>query len=97
MITTPIFIVFYKIFKIYNSENFININFILIEKIIYIEYLFLNSLLYFPSNSCLCEGGTTELTSKLTGLTDKEIASALNRSYWGVVDKIRRLKLESKL
>ncbi|UZW16011.1 hypothetical protein OSC52_09400 [Clostridium pasteurianum] len=37
------------------------------------------------------------INSKLTGLTDKEIASALNRSYWGVVDKIRRLKIESKL
>ena len=34
---------------------------------------------------------------KLTGVTDKEISSALNRSYWGVVDKIRRLKIESKL
>lgn len=29
------------------------------------------------------------INSKRTGVTDKEITSALNRSYWGVVDKVR--------
>ena len=37
------------------------------------------------------------INSKVTGLTEKETASALNRSYWGVVAKIRRLKIENKL
>jgi hypothetical protein len=29
---------------------------------------------------------------KLEGKTDKEIAEILGRSYWGIVDKIRRMR-----
>lgn len=34
---------------------------------------------------------------KKAGVTDKEISKALGRSYWGIVDKIRRLRKESKI
>jgi len=34
---------------------------------------------------------------KEQGVTDKEIAKKINRSYWGTVDKIRRLRKEGKL
>ena len=37
------------------------------------------------------------IKSKQLGTTDKKIASLLGRSYWGIVDKIRRLKLENKI
>jgi hypothetical protein len=34
---------------------------------------------------------------KRKGVTDKEISNRLNRTYWGVVDKIRRLRKEGRL
>lgn len=34
---------------------------------------------------------------KNQGATDKQIATLLDRSYWGVVDKIKRLRIENKL
>ncbi|WP_052246065.1 hypothetical protein [Clostridium tyrobutyricum] len=37
------------------------------------------------------------IKSKQLGTTDKKIASLLGRSYWGIVDKIRRLKLENRI
>ncbi|KAA8675384.1 endonuclease [Clostridium sp. HV4-5-A1G] len=37
------------------------------------------------------------ITSKQAGNTDKEIACLLNRSYWGIVDKVRRLKLQGRI
>ncbi|MBV4450433.1 hypothetical protein KM792_12320 [Clostridium tyrobutyricum] len=37
------------------------------------------------------------IKSKQIGNTDKEIAAILNRSYWGIVDKVRRLKVQNKI
>ncbi len=37
------------------------------------------------------------IKSKQLGTTDKKIASLLGKSYWGIVDKIRRLKLENRI
>jgi hypothetical protein len=37
------------------------------------------------------------ITWKKEGMTDKQIAEALGRNYWGIVDKIRRLRKEGKL
>ncbi|OHW61565.1 LAGLIDADG DNA endonuclease family protein [Andreesenia angusta] len=37
------------------------------------------------------------ISMKQSGCTDKEIAYALGRSYWGLVDKIRRMKKEGKM
>jgi len=34
---------------------------------------------------------------KRKGVTDKEISNRLNRTYWGIVDKIRRLRKEGRL
>lgn len=34
---------------------------------------------------------------KTKGVTDKEIAKRLNRTYWGIIDKVRRLRQEGKL
>lgn len=34
---------------------------------------------------------------KRKGISDKEISNRLNRPYWGIVDKIRRLRKEGKL
>jgi DNA-binding NarL/FixJ family response regulator len=33
---------------------------------------------------------------KRKGVTDKEISNRLNRTYWGIVDKIRRLRKEGR-
>lgn len=32
-----------------------------------------------------------------TGITQAEIASKLNKTYYGIVDKIRRMRIENKL
>lgn len=37
------------------------------------------------------------ISMKKQGKTDKEIAEKCNRSYWGVVDKIRRLRIMGKI
>ncbi|WP_152607432.1 hypothetical protein [Clostridium tyrobutyricum] len=37
------------------------------------------------------------IKSKQLATTDKKLASLLGRSYWGIVDKIRRLKLKNKI
>ncbi|MCH3964290.1 MAG: hypothetical protein LKE46_08425 [Clostridium sp.] len=37
------------------------------------------------------------ITSKRTGISDKKIAFQLDRSYWGIVDKVRRLKIENRI
>ncbi len=34
------------------------------------------------------------LNAKRNGMSDKEIAASLNRSYWGIVDKTRRMRNE---
>ena len=45
---------------------------------------------------------TSEETDKIvylkrSGLTDREIAAYVGRSYWGIVDKIRRLRQNGQL
>ena len=37
------------------------------------------------------------IASKHAGTSDKQIAAILGRSYWGVVDKVRRLKIQNKI
>ncbi|MBR9648974.1 hypothetical protein [Clostridium tyrobutyricum] len=37
------------------------------------------------------------IKSKQIGNTDKQIATILGRSYWGVVDKVRRLKIQNRI
>lgn len=81
-------------YKIDLKERFENKRTKLIEK----GYKNINEWTEIPlKNGYFQEDENFIINSKLTGVTDKEIASALNRSYWGVVDKIRRLKIESKL
>ena len=37
------------------------------------------------------------IASKHAGTSDKQIAAILGRSYWGIVDKVRRLKVQNKI
>lgn len=48
-------------------------------------------------NTYSLEAEDIVINMKKSGYKDKEIAEKLNRSYWSVVDKIRRLRKESKL
>ena len=37
------------------------------------------------------------IISKQAGISDRKIASHLGRNYWGIVDKVRRLKLQNRI
>lgn len=55
------------------------------------------SSLYLENNYYSFDDEELIIKLKKKGLSDKAIAEELNRTYWGIVDKIRRLRKEKRL
>ena len=53
--------------------------------------------LYYVDKRYTVDEESFIIESKKANMRDKDIALQLNRSYYGIVDKIRRLKIDGKL
>lgn len=80
----------------------INLHQRLEEKQIEFQNRFPNKSINLPSLNVVSKLYSYEDEEKIiemknVGYADKEIARRLERSYWGLVDKIRRLRIEGRL
>ena len=79
-----------------NIESRLNIKVAELEQLYPIKKIYKSRLTTFDV-SYSDDDENLIIQMKKEGFTDKRIAKEFNRTYWGIVDKIRRLRKENKL